>query len=274
MAIEVIDDIGRSVKLEKPAKRIISLAPHVTENLFAAGVGHLIVGAVNYSDYPEKAKTIPQVGGYNNFNIELILASQADLIIAWKEGNQKQQVEKLISLGMTVYISDPVKLEDVARSIKHFGVLTGENIIADKASSDFLSKLTSLREQYRQLEKVSVFYQTWNVPLITVNESQSIGQVIKLCGGKNVFAELDTLTPQVSIEAVIASNPTTIIASGMNQSRPEWLDDWKKWGFLSAVKQDHLFFVPPDIIQRHSPRILQGAQMICEYLQQARNTVN
>lgn len=270
-AIEVVDDIGRTVKLEKPSQRIISLAPHVTENLFAAGVGHLIIGAVNYSDYPEQAKSIPQIGGYNNFNIELILAAQPDLVIGWKEGNQRQQVERLIDLGLPVYINDPHKLEDIARSIRHFGILTGEEDKADKAGNSFLERLTLLRNQYSGLRKVSVFYQVWHNPLLTVNDKQAIGHIIELCSGENVFASLTTLTPQVSIEAVLVKNPEAIIASGMDESRPEWLDNWKQWSFLQAVQQDNLFFVPPDIIQRHSPRMLEGAQQICEHLQTVRD---
>ena len=269
-AIEVMDDLGRKVILERPAKRIISLAPHVTENLFAAGVGHLIVGAVSYSDYPEAAKSIQRVGGYNNLNIELVASLEPDLIIAWKEGNQKQQVEILEELGFIVYVNEPKLLEDTAKSIKNFGILTNMEEKAQQASSSFLNKLNSLREQYSGKTKISVFYQAWNNPLLTVNNQQSIGHIIKLCSGQNIFAELSALTPQVSIEAVLANDPEVIIASGMDESRPEWLDDWKQWTFLRAVKENHLFFVPPDIIQRHGPRILEGAQQVCESLQQVR----
>lgn len=271
LAIEVVDDLGRTVRLEKPAKRIISLAPHITENLFAAGVGHLIIGAVSYSDFPEQAKTIPLVGSYNNFNIELILASQPDLIIGWKEGNQKQQVEKLIHLGLTVYINAPKELDDIASNILHFGILTGEIELASKASNDFINRLSLLRNNYSGKRLISVFYQTWHQPLLTVNKQQFIGRIINLCSGENVFANLPALTPQVSVEAVLARNPRVIIASGMDEARPEWLDDWRQWPFLNAVKHEGLLFVPPDIIQRHSPRLLDGAQLICEYLQQIRD---
>lgn len=272
LAIEVVDDLGRTVRLEKPAKRIISLAPHITENLFAAGVGHLIIGAVSYSDFPEQAKMIPQVGSYNNLNVELILASQPDLIIGWKEGNQKQQVEQLINLGLAVYITAPGELEDIASNILHFGILTGETELASKASNNFIKRLSLLRDNYSEKKKISVFYQTWHQPLLTVNKKQFIGRIINLCSGENVFADLPALTPQVSIEAVLARNPRVIIASGMDEARPEWLDDWTKWPFLNAVKHDGLFYVPPDIIQRHSPRLLDGAQLICEYLQKIRDT--
>jgi len=272
--IEIVDDIGRTLKLSSPANRIISLAPHITENLFAAGVGNLIVGAVTYSDYPAPAKSIPRIGTYNNLNIESILASQPDLIIAWKEGNQKQQVDQLISLGLTVYINAPKELEDIAKNIQHFGILTGMTEQANQVSDKFQNRLGRLRNNYSNRKKITVFYQTWHKPLLTVNDQQFIGRIMKLCSGENIFSNLGTLTAQVSVESVLVRNPRVIITSGMNKARPDWLDDWKKWSFLDAVKYDGLFFVPPDIIQRHSPRLLDGAQLICDYLQTVRDKDN
>ena len=269
--IEIVDDIGRPLRLTAPAKRIISLAPHITENLFAAGAGDLIIGAVSYSDFPEQARIIPRVGSYNNINIELILALHPDLIIGWKEGNQKQQVEQLINLGLTVYINAPVKLADIARNIQDFGILTGNENSANKASIAFTVRLNSLREKYSEKKAISVFYQTWHKPLLTVNDQQIIGRILTLCGGRNIFADLSTLTPRVNIEAVLSHNPRAIIASGMGEARPEWLDIWRIWPSLKATRDDNLFFVPPDIIQRSTPRLLDGAQLICKYLQQARD---
>jgi iron complex transport system substrate-binding protein len=270
--IELIDDIGRIVKLREPAQRIISLAPHITENLFAAGAGDRIIGAVSYSDYPEQAKTIPVIGTYNNLNTELIIASSPDLVIAWKEGNQKQQVENLIKLGLNVYIDAPDNLEDIAKSIHHFGILAGKETSAIQSSNNFKYKLEQLRDKYSKRKKISVFYQTWQSPLLTVNKEQFIGRIINLCGGNNIFADLNILTAQVSVESVLLRNPRVIITSGMDESRPEWLDDWKKWTFLDAVTLDGLFFVPPEIIQRNTPRLLDGAQLICEFLQKVRDS--
>lgn len=270
-SVQVIDNLGRKVKLSFPAQRIVSLAPHITENLFAAGIGDLLVGAVTYSDYPEEAKSIPRIGSYNKFNIELILALEPDLIIAWKEGNQKHQVEKLIELGLTVYINAPEELNDIAGDIKDFGNLSGKEITANIAATSFTSRLNKLRKDFSGKKQISVFYETWHKPLLTVNEQQFIGRILKLCSGKNIFAQLDALTPQVSEEAVLAANPEVIIASGHGEARPEWLDRWRKWPLLNATKHDHLFFVPPQLIQRHTPRLLEGSQLVCEYLQQIRN---
>lgn len=274
-ALTVIDDIGRTVALNKPATRIISLAPHITENLFAAGLGHQVVGAVSYSDFPAEARNIPLVGGYDNINTELSLAMQPDLVIAWKEGNQFRQVERLMELGLTVFVNEPRQLEDVAADIIRFGILGGRENEARTVAQAYIAQLSRLRDEYSELERVSVFYQVWPKPLTTVTDKQIIGNVIRLCGGSNIFGGMSALTPQVGTEAVLAKNPDTIIASGMNEARPDWLNEWKQWSFLKAARHDSLYFIDPDIIQRYTPRILVGARKMCEILEQVRkNTGN
>ena len=272
--IEVVDDIGRTVQLDKPAARIVSLAPHITENLFSAGVGQFVVGVVSYSDYPTEARSIPSVGGYDNFDTELILALQPDLVIGWKEGNQFHQVERLMDLGLTVFVNEPQRLADVAADIIRFGILGGREDEARAVAQEYLDGFSRLREKYSGLEKVSVFYQVWPNPLITVTDNQIIGNVIQLCGGNNIFAGLSSPTPQVGKEAVLTKNPDTIIVSGMDEARPDWLDEWKQWSFLKATTYGNLFFIDPDIIQRHTTRILMGSRQLCEILEQARKNIS
>ena len=274
VAIAVVDDIGRTVQLDKPAVRIVSLAPHITENLFAAGIGRHVVGAVTYSDYPAEARKILSVGGYDNFDTELILTLQPDLVIAWKEGNQYHQVERLMELGLTVFVNEPQQLEDVAADIIRFGILGGLENEARTVAQEYIAQLSRLRDEYSKLEKVSVFYQVWPNPLITVTDKQIIGHVIRLCGGSNIFGELSSATPQVGKEAVLAKNPDTIIASGMSEARPDWLNDWKRWSSLGAARHGNLFFIDPDIIQRHTTRILLGAKRMCEILEQVRKNTS
>lgn len=268
--IEVTDDAGRVVRLEQPAQRVVSLAPHITENLFSAGAGDRIVGTVNFSDYPLPARAIPQVGGYDNFNIELIHALRPDLIVAWQEGNQLVQVEQLEAMGHVVYVDYPLDSAGVARSIRNFGVLTGNEAAAGAAATALADRMERLRTGYSALEPVSVFYQVWSAPLITVNDRQIIGQSIRLCGGRNIFAALDSLTPRVSLEDVLAADPQVIIASGMNETRPEWLDAWARWPNLQVVRHKHLFHIPPDIIQRHTARLAEGTGMLCEFIHRVR----
>jgi len=268
--VRVTDDTGREVVLEQPAQRIISLAPHATELLFAAGAGAQIRGAVNFSDYPPAAEAIPRVGTYTQLDFETILAMEPDLIIAWRTGNSRAQVERLEELGFTVYFSEPREFEDIAHGIERFAVLAGTGETGQQRADAFREDVAAIRARYAHRPTVDVFYQIWHQPLMTVNDQHLISRVLELCGGRNAFGELDSLTPRLGIEAVLERDPEVIIASGMGEERPEWLDDWRQWSSLVARQRDNLFFVPPSLLQRHAPRIAQGARQVCEKLEIAR----
>lgn len=269
-AVTVIDDEKNEVKLLQPAKRIISLAPHITESLYAAGAGKKIIATVSYSDYPEEAKQIPLVGGYPSLDLEKIISLKPDLVIAWSSGNKKNQVEKLRKFGLTVFMSEPRHPQDIAKTIQRFGVMAGTTVIASQAADKFLQHYESLKNNYSTKTKVKVFYQIWNKPIMTISRQHLISDIIELCGGENVFANIQTMTPRISLEAVLAEKPDSIISGGMGKARPEWLDEWKKWPDLPAVKNEHLYFIEPSLMQRVGPRILQGADKLCNFLDEAR----
>lgn len=269
-SISVIDDSGRTVEIKNPAERIISLAPNITESLFSAGAGNKIIGAVSYSDYPEEAKNIPRVGGYPKLDLEKIVSLKPDLIIAWTSGNNSKQIEKLISLGLTVFMSEPRYPEDIAKTIQHFGKLAGTDDVASKSYRDFMQHYESLKKRYSNKEKVKIFYQIWNKPLMTISGAHLISDIIALCGGENVFSDLKVLTPRISLESVLSTKSEVIVSGGMGTARPEWLDDWKAWPALPAVKNEQLYFIDPALMQRVGPRILQGADKLCEILDEVR----
>lgn len=268
--VNVTDADGAQVRLAGPARRIVSLAPHITETLFAVGAGARIVGAVEYSDYPEAAKKIARVGGYSRPDLEAILALKPDLVLAWQSGNPPVALEKLKKLGIPVYVSQPDHILDVATEIERYGHLAGTEAQANTAAADFRSRLAELKNRYSQRPPVAVFYQIWKQPLMTVNDKQIISDAIRLCGGRNVFGSLPVLAPTVTVEAVIAANPEVIVASGMGDERPEWLDDWRPWKSVTAVARGNLYFIPPQEIQRHTPRLLDGAEKLCTALEAVR----
>lgn len=268
--IEVIDDDGVLHQLEQPVKRIVSLMPHATELLFEIGAGELVVGAVQYSDFPEAAKAIPRVGGYSALNIEAIVALQPDMLIAWPEGNRNRELDRLKALGLPILVSDPREFSDIAKAMKTYGKVTGKNAQAEKARFAFNQKLNQLRNQYSQQKKVSVFYQVWNAPLMTQNANTFISRAIELCGGNNIFADLPMTNPQVSIESVLVQDPQIIVASGMGQARPEWLDDWRVYKTLQAVENNHLFHILPELFQRPTSRFLIGTEQLCKAMAKAR----
>lgn len=269
--VSVVDDSGATLRLTHPARRIVTLAPHLAETVFAAGAGDKLVGTVEFSDFPEAVKRIAKVGGYSRLDLEAITALKPDLIIGWSSGNAPAHLDKLRALGFPVYISQPNQIGDVASEIERLGILAGTEKASQVAATHFRERLADLKKRYSQRPVVRTFYQIWKEPLMTIGGKQIISDVVRLCGGENVFAALDTMAPTVTVEAVIAANPEAIVASGMNAARPEWLDDWKRWTSITAVARDNLFFIPPELIQRHTPRLLDGAERLCLHLETARS---
>jgi len=268
--VTVVDYLNRRVILEKPAERIVALAPHIVENLYSAGAGEKIVGAVEYSDFPESAKNISRVGAISAFSLEAIVNLRPDLVVVWRSGKGGRVLEKLDKMGIVAYASDPRRLNDVPRSIRDYGTLTGSTVVAEKAALKFEKRYQALSNEYRRKKPVSTLYQVWNDPIQTLNDEHIISDVLRLCGATNVFGGAVSLAPKISIESVIHRNPLAIIASGMGEQRPDWLDDWKKWKSIRAVRNKNLYFVHPDLIQRHTVRILEGARQICQYIDNAR----
>ncbi|VAW66270.1 Vitamin B12 ABC transporter, substrate-binding protein BtuF [hydrothermal vent metagenome] len=274
-SVEVTDDKGQIFLFDKPAKRIVSLAPHITELLFSAGVTDQLVATVNYSDYPEAAKKIPRVGGYNKIDMEALMAYKPDLVIAWSTGNSTEQVEKIRSLGIRVFNSEPETFKDIAKNIRSMGRILGTEKTANQVAHEFLKELALIRQQYPPAKPVRVFYQVWNEPLMTLSDEHLVSRVIKLCSGVNVFSDLSVMSPgivsaRVNIEAVIEKDPDVIVA-GMTEDRGSWLKQWKKWPVLTAVKNKHVFAIDADLIVRQTPRVLQGARKMCKYLDVVRN---
>lgn len=268
--VVVRDETGAELRLADPARRIVSLAPHVTEVLFAAGAGDRVVGTTDYSDYPTAAKALPRVGGYSRIDLEAVAALKPDVVVGWESGNSAATIAKLRGLGIKVYLTQPNRIEDIAGSLERMGRLAGTEKEADAAAARFRERLAQLQSRYAARPKLRVFYQIWKQPLMTVNGRQIISDAMRVCGGENIFAELPTLAPTVTTEAVIAANPDVVVASGMGEARPEWLDDWRRWPSMTAVAKDNLYFIPPELIQRHTPRILEGTEKLCQHLETAR----
>ncbi|MBU1362370.1 MAG: cobalamin-binding protein [Gammaproteobacteria bacterium] len=267
----VKDDTGQEVRLKAPARRIVTLAPHAAESLYAAGAGDNLVGTVDYSDYPPEAKKVPRVGGYSRIDLEAVAALKPDLVLAWESGNNMTQVDKLRALGLTVYVSQPNTIDNIANQIERLGQLAGTGATANATAERFRQRLDAIRMANASKPKVRVFYQIWKTPLLTVGGPQIISDAIKICGGENIFGHIQRMAPNVTVEAVLEADPEAIIATGMGDARPEWLHDWDKWARMTAVKRDNLFHINPDIMQRHTPRILDGTEKLCAHLDVARS---
>ncbi|WP_157890228.1 cobalamin-binding protein [Marinobacterium aestuarii] len=268
-AITLVDNGGRSVTLEQPARRILALAPHITENLFSIGAGDRIVGAVAHSDYPAQAQAIPRVGSYGQLNLEQVLALQPDLVIAWPGGNPPAQLERLRQFGIPVFESDPHSFAAIAANLRLYGELTGLQAQADTVASELESRVERLRLQHQDAAPVRVFYQLWHEPLMTVNHTLLVDQMLRLCGGENPFAARPEAVPQLGVESVLAVRPEVILTT-TEEAPHDWIERWQRWPELPAVQHKLFYQLNADWMHRATLRALSGAEQLCLHLDDAR----
>lgn len=268
--IEVTDDAGYNIRLSQPAQRIISLAPNITEILFHIGAGKQIVGADEYSNYPPAAKDITRVNNHATANYELILSLQPELVIAWQSGNGETVIRRIRELGIPIFLVETRRLDDIPNLYMQLGQLTGHDDYAQSKANDFAKKLHHLRVSNQAKPAVKAFYQVWSDPLITLNGEHIVSDIIKLCGGKNIFHQALPLVPYVNIESILAADPQVIITGGGEQERQMQIAKWQQWPSISAVSDKHIYTIPADLMQRHSERILAGAEMMCGHFDHAR----
>ena len=269
-AISVTDDAGNVITLASPAKRIISLSPHVTEMIFAAGAGEQIIGTVKYSDYPEAAKAIPRVGDNRQLDIERIIALKPDLLVVWMHGAFERQLEPLRKSGIPYYFSEPHKLEQIPETLLKLGSLFGTEKQARAAAGAFSQQLLQLSARYQKQSTVRTFYQVWGKPIFTLNDKNIVSDVIRVCGGKNIFGHLSAAAPTLSTEAVIQENPELILSGDSENQGVSGIEQWKTFGTMLAVKNRNLVAIDGDQLNRAGPRIIDGAKAVCEAMDNAR----
>jgi iron complex transport system substrate-binding protein len=251
-------------------QRIVSLSPHITELLYSINAEHKLVATVKHSDYPDAAKNLPRIGDVFRLDWEHMLNMKPDLVIGWQDGTPVHVLERIEALGMRLELVRAAKLDSIATQLRQLGELTGKSIEAERIATKFLQKLHSLKNKYSGRRAVSVFYEVDHAPLYTINGQQIISDAIRLCGGRNVFEELDVLAPQVSIESVIQRGPEVIFYAGSEDQAEKVFKDWRRWPQMEAVRKNHLHIVDPDLMNRPTPRMLQGIQQLCDALDAAR----
>lgn len=268
--IRVQDDTGAWLTLSKPVTRVVSLAPHLSENLYAVGAGNTLVGVSRFSDFPEAVQQLPQVSDFQAINVEQILQLRPELILAWVDGGNTASINKLIQMGIPVYWSRPARLQAIPGELRNLGLLTGTQEYANVVASQFELQLEKLTQKVLPGERVKVFYQVWQHPLQTLNRQALISDIIDTCGGRNVFADLKPVVAEVSVESVMAVDPEVILGSHPTGQTPQWQSYWQPWQAITAVAIQSLFSIEADIIARHTPRVLQGLQQVCESIASAR----
>ena len=267
-AITVRDDDGNVVTLQKPAQRIIAMAPHVTELLYAAGGGDKIVGAVTYSDYPEAAKKLPRVGDNRQVDMERVIAMKPDLIVIWLHGASERQIETLRQLNIPMFHSEPTKLDGIADNVLRLGQLMGTESVAQPVAAEIRQQFAALAKQYSNRPPVRMFYQVWDKPLYTLNGTSIVSDAMRLCGGVNIFSDLKVTAPVVSTEAVLQADPEAIF--GTSEKNYGGVNLWRPYGTMKAVRSDNLFTLDGELLNRAGPRMVAGTVALCEKLELVR----
>jgi iron complex transport system substrate-binding protein len=267
----VTDASGTQVVFATPPQRIISLAPNLTELAYAAGMGSHMVAVTAYSDYPQQAKQLPQIGDAFRLDWERLVALKPDLVLAWGSGLSSHDRATFQKLNLKVLVLEPRRLDDIPNVLRLLGRIVGDETVAEPAAYAFVEQLDTLRLQYAGRAKVRAYFQIAAAPLLTVNDAHIISDVLRLCGAQNVFAAVPLLTPAISNEALVKENPQVMVAvAGTHEQEEEIKRIWRGLPLI-AVRQGRMAFIQPDLISRSTPRILLGAKRICEQIESARH---
>lgn len=267
--VSVRDDADQTLTLAAPARRVVSLGPHLAELVAAAGGVDRLVGVMRYSDHPPEVTRLPMVGDAFALNLELIAALKPELLLVWRSGINPRQQQRLQGLGLPVFGSEITDVAGLADTLRRLGRLMGTEPVAETAARQVEERWQALRRHYAGRAPVRVFYQLWHEPLMTVNRGHLIDQAITACGGVNVFGGQPALTPAVSWEAAVAANPQLVI-TGASRDEPARLERWQRFEQVEAVRRRQVIALDEPQLGRMTPRFLEAAQALCEAIDRAR----
>lgn len=259
---------GSPAASDRDALRVVTLAPNLAELMFAADAGDQLVGVSAYTDFPPAAAKLPVIGDAFAIDLEQLLLLKPDILLAWDEGTPRHMLDQLRGAGYRVEVIGTSGLEDVAEALERIGDLTGNPQQAKQAAQHYRQQIAALREHYEDTDTVRVFYQISSRPLFTVNGSHYISELLELCGGQNIFSDLNELAPMVDVEAVLSRNPEAMLAA--KDATEEAFDDWNNWPGMAANRYGNRFFMPAAEIGRATPRLVAAGEAVCEALKIAR----
>ncbi len=257
----------RELPVTAPAKRIITTSPHLTELVYFAGAGDLLIAVAPFADFPPEAQALPRVGGPGGLNIEAILTLRPDLVLVWESGTPAWQIERLRSLGIDVRVSEIRNLDDIPDWLRRFGQMTGRGQTAEAAARSFSKRLQALEKQAKGRKSQRVFIQVLDHSLYTLSGRHVVSDALRRCGGRNVMGDLPALASRVDVESVLAADPEVIIASGDPHQWPTWQERWRRYPQLRAVHHGRLIYIHPDLLHRPGPRLLDGMERLCNALE-------
>jgi iron complex transport system substrate-binding protein len=267
-SIGVKDEVGREVTFPFPPKRIVSLAPNITEILFSLGLDEEIVGISIHCNFPEKAKSKTQVGSYINIDFERIVSLKPDLVIATAVGNTRDMVERLGKLGFPTYVIFPKNFNDILRSIGHLGQVVNREQEADGIIQGMKKRSERIVELTKDLHRPKVFIQIGDAPIVTVGKGSFADDLIRLAGGENIASREKEVYPRFGMEEILKRSPEVILISSMNPKGDyqKIFLEWSRWKTIPAVKNNRIHLIDSDLIDRPSPRIIEGLEEIARIL--------
>lgn len=271
-SVELVDDSGQQLVFTTPPRRIVTLAPHLAEQVFDVGAGDRLVGTVEWSNKPDAARNVPRIGDSFRIDAERIVALQPDVILAWGGGTPAGTIERLRALQLPVAVLTPENLASIPRHLRWLGKLTGKIARAEKKATTFEAELDRLERQYANSETLDVFYQISAEPLFTVGAGHTISELVAVCGGKNIFLDLDSRAHSVSREAVLGRNPQAIVA-GRYEGSDDELAGWLRWKDLAATRAGNLLSIDAETVARPTAGIIEGGRALCEALDVARENL-
>jgi iron complex transport system substrate-binding protein len=268
--IDVVDDTGAHLHLAHSARRIVSLAPSSTEMLFAAGAGSRLVATVAYSEQPAAARRVPRIGDSSAIDMERLLGLKPDVVVYWPGGNNAAQIAQVKRLGFVLYGQQVNRLADLGVSLRRLGLLAGTSAAAQQGATDVETQLAQLQSTYSKRPSITVFLETWNQPLYTVGGQQLMSDALAVCGAANIFGDLPQLSPAVQTEAVLTRNPELIIAAGPPGEGAQWLQAWRQFPSMKAVRSGNLLDFEDQALSRLGPSVLDATQKLCVRIDAAR----
>jgi iron complex transport system substrate-binding protein len=262
------DEIGRKVKIPHSAKRIISLAPSITEILFALGLNEEIAAVTDFCDYPEAALNKPKIGGFINPSIEKIVSLKPDLIIAIRDGNRWETIHRLNELGFPVYVVDPRNFDGVMRTIRNIGEIVEKPDASVRIIQNMVTRKENILNLTQSLSKPRVFFQVGDVPIITVGRGTLANDLIRLAGGENISEDEPVNYPLYSIETVMLKAPEVIIISSMESKRDcmSLIKKWQDWKNIPAIKRKSIYVIDSNLVDRPTPRIIEGLEAMVKMI--------
>ena len=268
-AISVVDDRQQEVVLERPAQRIIAVTPHLAELVHAAGAGDRLVAAVRGADFPSAVLDIPIVGDAAGLDFERIRQLDPDLVLAWGSGNRAADLERLARDGVALYVTEARRLPDISRHLREIGKLAGTSGVAERAALEFDRRLEQLRANYASAGSVDVFVEIWHRPIFTVGDQHLLTDVLRICGGRNVLGDYPLLSGPVPLENILSARADAVLSlAGMDASAN--IERWQKLLPVSERAHVAVITLSPDLLTRATPRMLDGAELLCARVQQLR----